>query len=257
MGQTGSRTALGRKCFARFDSLDIASIFLTFKNRTCSRLLTALRDAIKAHQSLYLEGKILHRDISENNIIITDPETADGFTGMLIDLDLAKETGSKRSGARHKTGTMEFMAIGILRQADHTYRHDLESLFYVILWICARRAWDREFGCWSAERPKESMLRKWYAGSYTEIAQSKEYAMSVSGFKHILNEMPAIFDCIRPLCRKIRGILFPLLQNEELRTGTPLDPEELYGPIIRAFDEALVDKLVGATTKSVGHGSIE
>ena len=30
---------------------------------------------------------------------------------MLIDLDLAKEIGSKRSAARHKTGTMEFVAV--------------------------------------------------------------------------------------------------------------------------------------------------
>lgn len=33
------------------------------------------------------------------------------FTGMLIDLDLAKVIGSGRSGARHQTGIMEFMAI--------------------------------------------------------------------------------------------------------------------------------------------------
>ena len=51
------------------------------------QLLEALRDAIKAHQSLYTVGKILHRDISENNIIITDPEKTGGFAGMLIDLD--------------------------------------------------------------------------------------------------------------------------------------------------------------------------
>ena len=76
--------------------------------RSLPELLKALRDAIKAHRSLYTAGKILHRDISENNIIITDPKEADGFTGMLIDEDLAKEIGSRRSGARHQTGTMEF-----------------------------------------------------------------------------------------------------------------------------------------------------
>ncbi|OJD17655.1 hypothetical protein AJ78_02246 [Emergomyces pasteurianus Ep9510] len=64
----------------------------------------------KAHRSLYLDENILHRDISENNIIITDPDKADGHSGMLIDLDLAKEVGSERSGARHQTGTMDFMA---------------------------------------------------------------------------------------------------------------------------------------------------
>ena len=37
-------------------------------------LLEALHDAIKAHRSLYLECNVVHRDISENNIIITDPK---------------------------------------------------------------------------------------------------------------------------------------------------------------------------------------
>ena len=84
-----------------------------------------LRDGIKAHYSLLRDGEILHRDISENNIIITDPEQGDGFVGMLIDLDLAKLLHSERSGARHQTGTMEFIAIQVLQRAAHTYRHDL------------------------------------------------------------------------------------------------------------------------------------
>ena len=59
--------------------------------RSIPELLEALRDVIKVQRSLYTDGKILHRDISENNIIITDPKKADGFTGMMIDEDLAKE----------------------------------------------------------------------------------------------------------------------------------------------------------------------
>ena len=65
--------------------------------RLIQELLKALRDAIKAYRSLYTDGKILYRDISENNIIIIDPKEADGFTGILIDKDLAKEIGSGRS----------------------------------------------------------------------------------------------------------------------------------------------------------------
>ena len=83
-----------------------------------------MRDAIKAHRSLYITGNILHRDISSNNII-TKPETAHGFKGMLIDLGLAKVRDSGPSGARHQTGTMQFMAVEVLRTVDHTYRHDL------------------------------------------------------------------------------------------------------------------------------------
>ncbi len=51
--------------------------------------------------------------------------------------------GGERTGGRHMTGTMEFMAIDVLRGVEHTYRHDLESFFYLLLWMCARRAWER------------------------------------------------------------------------------------------------------------------
>lgn len=204
-------------------------------------LFTALRDAIKAHRSLYLKGNILHRDVSENNIIITNPDETGGFTGMLIDLDLAKVLGSGRSGARHQTGTMEFMAIEVLRGIDHTYRHDLESFFYVLLWICARRVWERGFGCSAADRSKESMLNEWYTGSFKEIARSKMYAMGVDGFKELVDEFPQAFDSVKPLCTKIRGTLFPLLEDGALFIGTSSDPpEQLYHLIIRAFDEAIV-----------------
>lgn len=101
--------------------------------KTIKELLESMRDAIKAHQSLYVTGNILHCDISSNNIIITDPATADGSKGMLIDLDLAKIRDSGPSGARHQTGTMQFMGVEVLRTVDHPYRHDLESFFYVLL----------------------------------------------------------------------------------------------------------------------------
>jgi Fungal protein kinase len=51
------------------------------------KLLAALLDTMK---SLYLTRCILHRDISKNNIF-TDLEEADGCSGVLVDLDLAKK----------------------------------------------------------------------------------------------------------------------------------------------------------------------
>ncbi|KAI4219804.1 MAG: hypothetical protein L6R40_008711 [Gallowayella cf. fulva] len=203
-------------------------------------LLTTLRDAIKAHRSLYLKGNILHRDISENNIIITNPKESGGFTGMLIDLDLAKVLGSGRSGARHQTGTMEFMAIEVLLGIDHTYRHDLESFFYVLIWLCARRGWN--FCGHTSGRSTESVLTKWYSGSFKDIAEAKRGYMHVDGFEDILDEFPTAFDSVKPLCRKIRGILFPLLEDGALFKGTrPDPPEKLYDPIIEAFEDAIED----------------
>lgn len=204
-------------------------------------LLRALRDAIKAHRSLYLEGHILHRDISENNIIITDSKTT-GFSGMLIDMDLAKELGSGPSGARCRTGTMEFMAIDVLLSVDHTYRHDLESFFYVLIWQCGRRGW--EFVRNPGGQPSPSELTQWFSGNYEGIASSKRGNVDANGFERILaKEFPPEFDCVKPLCRELRGILFPIRGNA-IFTGTPTNPDVLYGPIIKAFDKAIDDLVV-------------
>ena len=122
---------------------------------------------------------------------------------------------------------VEFMAIQVLQRAAHTYRHDLESFFYVLIWICARRAWELEYHCSVSDRPKESRLRKWYTGTFEEIAEAKQGYMHADGLKNVLKEFLEVFDCVRPLCRKLRAILFPLRQGE-LDTGKHTVAQELY-----------------------------
>ena len=64
--------------------------------------------------------------------------------------------------------------------------------------------------------------------------------MSVNGFPKFLNELPAAFDHMKSLCKKIRGILFPLLEDGTMLTGTTSDaPEELYNPIIEKFEDVI------------------
>ncbi|KAG8425902.1 hypothetical protein J3459_008594 [Metarhizium acridum] len=209
--------------------------------KTIKELLESMRDATRAHQSLYTAGNILHRDISSNNIIITNPETADGFKGMLIDLDLAKVRDSGPSGARHQTGTMQFMAIEVLRTADHTYRHDLESFFYVLLWMCARQSWNNGFGG-KKEPPRDSILRKWEMGTFEHIADAKVGHMTINGLERVMDEFPDIFDVVKPLCLKMRSIMFG--DTARLTIGTPSgDPDELYRAIITAYDE-VIDALI-------------
>ncbi|KAL2886035.1 Protein kinase domain protein [Ceratocystis lukuohia] len=207
--------------------------------RSIKELLESERDAIRAHRSLYVTGKILHRDISPNNIIITNPETANGFKGMLIDLDLAKVLDSEPSGARYRTGTIRFMAVEVLRKKDHTYRHDLESFFYVLLWMCARQAWSNGFAG-NQNPPKYSRLRKWDIGSFEDIEDTKQCHMDVGGLKYIMEEFPEALDVVKPVCLKIRNTLFPYNKDMTMSVGTPIgDPDQLYNPIIAALDEAI------------------
>ncbi|KAF9013620.1 hypothetical protein BDZ89DRAFT_1142551 [Hymenopellis radicata] len=83
-------------------------------------------DILNCHHWLYEKPRILHRDISMSNLMYR-------FDDDHSDL---KATSLRR------TGTPPFMAIDLLRtysiQPEHIYRHDLESLFYVMLILFTR-----------------------------------------------------------------------------------------------------------------------
>ena len=210
---------------------------------TVPELLRAFRDAIKAHRSLFLDGKILHRDVSKNNIIITDPEEAEGSSGVLIDMDLAakvKEDGTnERSEAQQMTGTLEFIAIEVLEMAlphathdlEHTYRHDLESLLYVFLDICISCGWP------DGKKWKVNPLQNWYTGSYENIVRTKIGDMGTRGFESIiLPKFSPTFNCVKGLARSLRDALF---LKGDLYTGTPEKPSRIYDPMVKAFDNAI------------------
>lgn len=57
------------------------------------------------------------------------------------------------------------------------------------------------------------------------------------GLDLILEEFPPAFECVKPLCRTIRQILFPYRYG--LFTGTPKEPEISYDPIINAFNDTI------------------
>ncbi|KAI9707092.1 MAG: hypothetical protein M1836_000052 [Candelina mexicana] len=97
-------------------------------------LLEVLRDLVKALQSLYVNARILHRDVAIKNLIIIPQHSADSPKGVLLDFNFVLDHDNVRP-IEPMVGSDGFMAIGILSEQRHTYRHDLESLFYVFLWI--------------------------------------------------------------------------------------------------------------------------
>ena len=63
--------------------------------------------------------------------MVNEDEENPFWHAFLIDLDLAiKDDRTKSSGARGKTGTRAFIAIGVLLDNElHSFMHDLESFF--------------------------------------------------------------------------------------------------------------------------------
>jgi serine/threonine protein kinase len=93
--------------------------------------------ACAAHRDLFMKANILHRDISPHNLMV-DPN--DHNKGVLIDLDLAvrvRGSDKKPVGEPQPPGTMAFRSIDLCKEPpwEVFYRHDLESFFYVLVWI--------------------------------------------------------------------------------------------------------------------------
>ncbi|TCD63048.1 hypothetical protein EIP91_006061 [Steccherinum ochraceum] len=102
-------------------------------------LATVARDVFQCYRWLYEECNISHRDISHSNVMWLYKKAC--VKGVLNDFDLASVGEStERQPPSHGTGTRLFMAIELLgtQIPPHYYRHDLESLMYVMLWHASR-----------------------------------------------------------------------------------------------------------------------
>ncbi|KAE9384735.1 hypothetical protein BT96DRAFT_841797 [Gymnopus androsaceus JB14] len=103
-------------------------------------LVTAIYDAMIAHQDAFKLASLLHRDISVGNIIITN----DG-RGMLIDWELSKQLGQKEPRSYERTGTWQFQSIRLLQAnpqnpVEHSVGDDIESFLWVLSWVVGRNA---------------------------------------------------------------------------------------------------------------------
>ncbi|THV01031.1 hypothetical protein K435DRAFT_836993 [Dendrothele bispora CBS 962.96] len=101
-------------------------------------------DVLQAHRWLYDHARILHRDISMHNIMFR--KVGDEIFGVLNDLDLSSPLTNRPSAtSKHRTGTRPFIAHQLqhpTKKVTPLYRHDLESLFYVMLCLTCRYTLD-------------------------------------------------------------------------------------------------------------------
>ena len=154
---------------------------------------------VLAHHAIYAGTKILHRDISMDNIMfhyVPDSSREDGqrAVGVLCDFDLAQKSAEPsvdhimkdllQSDPRtahigagmskieqvqptYRTGTGPFMALDILgyyQPPAHLYRHDLESFFWVLAWFII---------AYDSKTKKVRSIEEWCNNDYATVAREK------------------------------------------------------------------------------------
>ena len=135
------------------------------------------------------------------------------------------------SGDQRKTGTLQFMAIGVLEgQERHTYYHDLESFYYLLIWVCIEYHRDLKP---SEDRPLlHDLLSAW--GDFSRAAKFKGY-LSLHGpyFEELLSLFKGPFEIVKPLVRQLRSIL-PFDIDSRKR---PDDDMTIYQQVVDAFKQ--------------------
>jgi hypothetical protein len=106
--------------------------------------LRALRSVICTISELFCEKRIVHRDISANNIRIAPAFGSKHSAGNLIDFDMASYWDVGGSSAKSRTGTPLYMAVIVLCSAKpppcHLPWYDIESVFWVLLIVEGKRS---------------------------------------------------------------------------------------------------------------------
>ncbi|KAF8154851.1 hypothetical protein B0H34DRAFT_540338 [Crassisporium funariophilum] len=123
--------------------------------------------SFSGYQWLYEHAKLIHRDISLNNLMY---RKVDGrICGVLSNYDLSLFFNKPKPGpsSKQRTGTRPYMAIDLLRPTPttHLYRHDLESLFYVIVIFVTRYHGGKEI--------KNPPLQTWFELSPEALGHAK------------------------------------------------------------------------------------
>ncbi|KAG9021930.1 hypothetical protein FRB95_001135 [Tulasnella sp. JGI-2019a] len=125
------------------------------ETRDAMQLIDVASDCLQAIRELW-EAGILHRDISFGNLLMT---TRHPLRGFVIDLGLAMwigKDGKAQGGSdvhHHLTGTLPFIAASLLPEdcdprPPHAVGHDIESLFWVLLWTCLTFSGMAQPTCW-------------------------------------------------------------------------------------------------------------
>ncbi|KAJ1798491.1 hypothetical protein LPJ59_002467, partial [Coemansia sp. RSA 2399] len=147
------------------------------KIKSVKELIVVLYDAMKCHFEIHKRCNILHRDLSDNNILVVrEPDKT--VRGMLIDFDCAIDKSVERSAVRpERTGTQPFMSIANLEGMDieRTVLDDWESLLYIVCWVGTYGINEHNPG---VSRSADIPIKKWRGNSSSGIGREKRSSLA-------------------------------------------------------------------------------
>ncbi|KAG6090077.1 hypothetical protein E4U31_007957, partial [Claviceps sp. LM219 group G6] len=212
--------------------LDQAGSTLPPSKRTCAKSIISMTAAAeplnRVHRRVIVRdfGKPIYTASSRKALLACLEGCMKGHKSLY---DKGRE---KPSGAHGRTGTLVFMAIGLLRGEEHSFMHDLESFFWVLFWICVNYE-----GPGTAIEPI-----RYESWNYILNAQLAERKLGVISDKNFMNPKTLGFTpyCqpLVPHVNKLRQAVFP--------GGYPRDRPfpGLYSKMIKVLDEAQKDPAV-------------
>ncbi|KAI3604002.1 other 1 protein kinase [Moniliophthora roreri] len=140
---------------------------ITSRTKDMPTFFVDYRKIMLAHAIFWFLG-VEHGDISEANLRFCTKTS----WPKLCDWDLSHFTGEPRPAGFSNTGTLIFMASELLTgsarmgQVMRVYRHDAESLFWVLIWILGRYR--------NGTLIEKPQFELWKQGNWQQIAKQRE-----------------------------------------------------------------------------------
>ncbi|KAL1757362.1 hypothetical protein FB107DRAFT_209386 [Schizophyllum commune] len=190
-------------------------------------LLHVLCDAVLALQRMKA-GRVMHCDISANNVRLWRPPTG-RVRGMLIDLEKSCVLDEDGFVDEILMGTVVFMSLNVLEGKLRTPADDLESIVYLLIYICTAcdgpRGWRHPdagaaIACW-ADISKEHIRHK------SDLRAAEDGAID-----QIVDDMTEFFKNLEPLVWK--------LLHKMAKVGAKgLKHDDLFGVLDEARQELM------------------
>ncbi|VDC02061.1 unnamed protein product [Peniophora sp. CBMAI 1063] len=165
-----------------------------------AEFLRIFLDVVASHYVAYAKESILNIDISLRNMAYAE-DNGQPY-GTLIDLDISSD-GTSQADIAPIMGTIPFVAHELMYaaqvplQVDHLYRHDLESFYWILVWVCncrngtervelrdEFRAWSNRETCHLARSYYETRLPTW---KYRLVQPSQRELWTIA--QHWLQEL--------------------------------------------------------------------